>query len=106
MRHAAGKAILILAFLSCQTMIRRAQKGEIEPDLREYAAAVQVALTVFVVGGSFVTFQYREIYWHFVGITMAFPLIAENSKVIAPPAVEPVPDVELEEPMPKWRRRA
>ena len=57
----------------------------IPAEFQMYAVAIQTGLVVFVVGGSFVTFQYREILWHFFGISMALRNAALNAKAAQPP---------------------
>jgi len=51
-------------------------RGSIPDTLGKYATAIEAALVAFVVGGSFVIFQYCEMLWHFVGLTMALEVIA------------------------------
>ncbi len=73
---------------SCESVARRALRGEIPPEFRNYALAIQSGLAVFCVGGSFLSFQYREIVWHFFGVSIAMQRIADAIAVKAP-AVEP-----------------
>jgi hypothetical protein len=48
-----------------------------------------MSLVVFAVGGSFVIFQYTEMLWHVVGLTMALHFLTEAA-VAAAPAMVPV----------------
>lgn len=40
-------------------------------DLLPYATAIEMGLVVFAVGGAFVIFQYTEMLWHFLGLSIA-----------------------------------
>ena len=46
-----------------------------------YAVAIQTAFASCVVGGSFLPWQYTEMLWHFIALTMALRLIAQRSLV-------------------------
>jgi probable O-glycosylation ligase (exosortase A-associated) len=63
-------AILFSAFRAC-AQVRKfaAQHGE-EAALGKSAIALETSLSAFVVGGSFVAFQYNEMLWHMIGLTM------------------------------------
>jgi len=63
--------VLGLGVAGCEAAIKRAKKGDLSAELGEYAIAIQTGLAVFCIGGSFVTFQYREIVWHWIGLSMA-----------------------------------
>jgi hypothetical protein len=74
-------AILLLALVASQTTAKMARQGKAPPDLYHHAVAIQAALVVFTVGGSFLPFQYTEMLWHCIGLAMALRAIA---KVPAP----------------------
>ena len=63
--------ILLLAFWTCRRTRRLARQGLVNPDLQHFAVAVEGALVVASVGGAFVIFQYTEILWHAIGLSMA-----------------------------------
>ena len=51
------------------------------PELRhlaQSAVALETSLIVFVVGGSFIPFQYNEMVWHIVGLVIALRHFAEE----------------------------
>jgi probable O-glycosylation ligase (exosortase A-associated) len=85
--------LLATSFLSCEKIARRALRGEIPPEFRNYALAIQTGLAVFCVGGSFLSFHYREIVWHFFGISIAMQSIADaiaaKGPVVVPTEVRP-----------------
>jgi hypothetical protein len=58
----------------------------VTPETGHLAVAVEMALLVCAVGGTFVTFQYVEVLWHFVGLSMA--LHALNVAAVPAPSVE------------------
>ena len=53
-----------------------AQRGEISGPLGAYAVAFEAAIAAFVVGGSFVSFQYCEMLWHYFALTIALERVA------------------------------
>jgi len=77
--------LLIVAqgFNACRRVRRRAARGEICKELGRYATGFEAALVAFVVGGSFVPFQYNEMLWHFFALTIAL-----ESVTVAAPVVE------------------
>jgi putative inorganic carbon (hco3(-)) transporter len=64
-------ASIALAWLACWRARRLARLGLVSQDLGHYASALEAALAVFAVGGTFVHIQYTEMLWHIVGLTMA-----------------------------------
>jgi probable O-glycosylation ligase (exosortase A-associated) len=62
--------ILWLALISCHHVIIMSRK---HPELQHFvisAKSFQISLVVFIVGGSFIAFQYSEMVWHY--ITLSF----------------------------------
>jgi putative inorganic carbon (HCO3(-)) transporter len=55
-----------------------------------YAAALQTALVTAIVGGSFLSYHYVEILWHFVGLSFAVHAIAKR-QAENEAANEPIP---------------
>lgn len=71
---------LVTAFRAC-AYVRRI--GVSHPELRhlaESAVALETCLIVFLVGGSFVPFQYNEMFWHILGLAIALRHIAERQE--------------------------
>jgi probable O-glycosylation ligase (exosortase A-associated) len=67
--------IMFLAFRACgrvRAAAKRAQKDE----LFAFAAALQAALVAVVVGGTFLSFHYVEMLWHFLGLSFALERVA------------------------------
>jgi probable O-glycosylation ligase (exosortase A-associated) len=71
-------ANLFLAFRSCRR-VSRLEAGAPDPDhLGRYATALEAALFTAAVGGTFVIFQYSEMLWHFVALSIALETIASG----------------------------
>ena len=68
--------ILIGAFRCCGRVRRMALKHPAFADLGKSAISLQASLFAFVVGGSFVIFQYNEMLWHIIGLTIALERLA------------------------------
>lgn len=69
-------AILLGAFRACARVRKLAfQHGELA-NLGKSASALETSLSVFVVGGSFVPFQYNEMFWHVVGLSIVLKQLA------------------------------
>lgn len=69
-------AILFQAFRSCHRVRKQAAKAMIPMELGLAATALEASLTAFVIGGSFVPFQYSEMLWHFIGLTIVLQKLA------------------------------
>jgi putative inorganic carbon (HCO3(-)) transporter len=80
--------ILGLAIVGCHQIARWSSRGQVSPGLGHYARALQTSFCVLAVGGTFVPFQYKEVLWHFVGLSTA--LVALGHEAIAAAAVQPV----------------
>ena len=61
---------------ACRRVRRSAQRGEIPGPLGPYAIGLESSLVAFIVGGSFVSFHYNEMLWHFFALTMALESVA------------------------------
>ena len=57
-------------------MRKSAARGEVPDALGAYAGALETGLVAFIVGGSFVSFQYCEMLWHFFGLSIALERVA------------------------------
>lgn len=69
-------AIIVLSLGACRRVRLSAKRGEIPGPLGPYAAAMETSLVAFIVGGSFVSFQYIEMLWHFFALTVALERVA------------------------------
>lgn len=75
-----GLALFLTIFGSsvwaCRRVRRMARRQEITDSLGRYAIGMESALAAFAVGGSFVSYHYNEMLWHFFALTMALEHVA------------------------------
>jgi putative inorganic carbon (HCO3(-)) transporter len=69
-------AILWCAFRACAQMRKFSSRNNELGDLGKSAIALESSLIAFVVGGSFVPFQYSEMLWHVIGLSMVLKQLA------------------------------
>lgn len=69
-------AIILLSLRACRRVRLAAKRGDIPGPLGPYAVAFEASLVAFVVGGSFVSFHYSEMLWHYVALTVALERVA------------------------------
>jgi O-antigen ligase len=89
-------ANLLCAFYGLYKVRKAAARGEVAADLGIYASALESSLVVFCVGGTFLSAQYVEMAWHFVGLSAAVAGIASlprevNVEEANPSAVQLTP---------------
>lgn len=98
--------IVLSSFLACRRVRLQARRGQIPAPLGAYAIALESSLIAFIVGGSFVSFQYCEMLWHFFALTTALERVAVAEAAVlrerlefeqqqqqrVSPAEEPTPD--------------
>jgi putative inorganic carbon (HCO3(-)) transporter len=80
-------SILILGLMTCRQIRKGAKTDPRLAELAPYATAIQIGLITFSVGGAFVIFQYTEMLWHFLGLTIALNRMVKqyaNEPVTAP----------------------
>jgi len=89
---------LCVAVLSCWQVSRMTRGDPTKRELRLYANALLTSLVVFAVAGSFLSSQYNEMLWHFVGLSTALYMITvrepATAKATAPVgrvAAQPIP---------------
>jgi O-antigen ligase len=72
--------IFFCAFCSCYR-VRRIIRTNAKPlEWEKYATALETSLTVFLVGCLFLPFQYNEMFWHYIGLTLALEkLVTEHN---------------------------
>lgn len=68
--------IVFSAMRACRRVRLAAKRGELEGPLGAYAVAFESSLVAFIVGGSFVSFQYCEMLWHYFALTIALERVA------------------------------
>jgi probable O-glycosylation ligase (exosortase A-associated) len=81
--------MLSLAVGACVGVARQSRRGELPPDFYQFAVAVQTGFVALIVGASFLPFQYTEIMWHFVGLSMALRAVAMETATAAAPQFDP-----------------
>lgn len=69
-------AIVVSSFVACRRVRKSAARGEVPDALGTYARALETGLVAFIVGGSFVSFQYCEMLWHFFALSIALQRVA------------------------------
>ncbi len=102
-----GLLLFVLTVFSAMRACRRvrlaARRGEISGPLGVYAVGFESSLVAFIIGGSFVSFQYCEMLWHYFALTIALERVAAAEAAAlrvqlaqqqrpAPASEEPVPD--------------
>ena len=97
--------IVFNAMRACRGVRLAAKRGEIDGPLGAYAVGFESSLVAFIVGGSFVSFQYCEMLWHFFALSIALERVAvaeaaanrvrrdeEARAAVAAPSPSPDPD--------------
>jgi putative inorganic carbon (hco3(-)) transporter len=69
-------AIVFSSVRGCRRVRQWAKQGEVSAPLGAYAVALESAMVAFIVGGSFVSFHYCEMLWHFFALTIALENVA------------------------------
>jgi O-antigen ligase len=85
--------LIVLSALYALSSIRRRTKGLPEMQhARTYAAGMQMSLVAYIVGATFLSFQYNEMFWHLIGLTVALDRItaAPSSQALTSTAVPAV----------------
>jgi len=77
--------MLVLAVGACGSVARQSHRGELPREFYSFAVALQTGFGALIVGGTFLAFQYTEILWHFVGLSMALRAVAMETAAAAVP---------------------
>jgi hypothetical protein len=72
-------AQLGLAFHACSRARRAARISSAHSHLAKFAFSLEAALVVFMVGGTFLPFQYTEMLWHIIALSIALEILAGNA---------------------------
>jgi len=83
-------SILALALNSCRR-VRKAAVAQGAANMAAYATAMQSSLIVYIVGGTFLSAQYSEMYWHFIGLTIALERIHKERSTQSVPEPARIP---------------
>jgi probable O-glycosylation ligase (exosortase A-associated) len=85
-------ANLIVATWSCWRVHRWSKRDPTKRDLRLYANALITSFASFAVAATFLSQQYSEMFWHFVGLSTALQLVtADELAATDTAASEPQP---------------
>ena len=88
--------IVLSSFWACRRVRIMAKRGEVPESLGHYATGLESSLIAFCVGGTFVSFHYSEMLWHFFALTIALERVAmveavavreQRQQAAQPPAV-------------------
>ncbi len=74
-------AVFVSALRSCSAARRLCRRYGEPAELERYANALEASLWVFAAAGSFLSFQYNEMAWHFFGLSLALEAIARRLEV-------------------------
>jgi hypothetical protein len=66
---------------SCFQVRRQTAQNAGLSELNRSALALETSLVAFVVGGSFLPFQYNEMLWHIIGLTVVLERLAAQREV-------------------------
>ncbi len=69
---------LFFTLRNCAYARKVAARNPEHGDLQRFANSVETSIWVFLVGGSFLPFQYNEMLWHLIGVSMALKSIARS----------------------------
>jgi O-antigen ligase len=71
--------ILFNAFRTCHRIRKAAKNLSSLHELGQMAIALEAGLVAYVIGGSFLSFQYTEILWHFIVLTIVLERLAAEA---------------------------
>ncbi|MBY0496297.1 MAG: putative O-glycosylation ligase, exosortase A system-associated [Cyanobacteria bacterium] len=71
-------AIVLSSLRACRRVRRAARRGEVPAAMGPYAVALESSLVAFIIGGSFVSFHYSEMLWHYFGLSIALERVAAH----------------------------
>jgi O-antigen ligase len=75
-------AIILSSLRACRRVRKAAQRGELPGNMGPYGVALEASLIAFCIGGSFVSFHYNEMLWHFFGLTIALERVAVHEMAV------------------------
>ena len=71
-------AIVFSSLRACRRVRNAARRGELPGEMGRYAVAFESSLVAFIIGGSFVSFHYSEMLWHYFALTIALERVAAH----------------------------
>jgi hypothetical protein len=82
---------VVLGFVAARRARRNRGSGPEALALREFGVALETSLVVICIGGAFVNFQYVELFWHTIGLTIAINTVAMHAaRPAVPMASQPI----------------
>ncbi len=93
---------LLMALFSCWRVFRMTKRDPDRRELAAYANALIASFCVFAVAGTFLSSQYNEMFWHFIGLSAALHAITVRELATAK-AVVPTPRLGVQQPLPALR---
>jgi hypothetical protein len=88
--------IIFMAFRACGRVRKRARSAPNGETIFAFANGMQAALIAAVVGGTFLSYHYVEVLWHFIGLSIALERVAAHElakEVVVAPAPAPLQPV-------------
>jgi putative inorganic carbon (hco3(-)) transporter len=79
--------LFVFAFFGMSKVTALARAGDVPIQFYHFAVALQAALVACVVGGTFLAWQYTDMLWHFIALTMALRHLAVKTaaaKIVVP----------------------
>lgn len=76
-------AVLILGIVAAERARRAAVKGVLPPEFLHYGVGIQSAFLSCAVGITFLSWQYYEMLWHVIGLSMALHNITKKAQADA-----------------------
>lgn len=101
-------SILVMAILASERARRASARGILPPEFFHYGVGIQSAFLSTCVGITFLSWQYYEMLWHFIGLSMALNNItreAERKAALEEAAKVPI-GIKLPRPAEPTRRTA
>ena len=78
--------LLVASLRSCWRVSVKCKGDPQRRDLWLYANALMTSLVTFAVGGTFLSSQYNEMVWHFIGLSTTLSFLAAEQPSVAPAA--------------------
>jgi putative inorganic carbon (hco3(-)) transporter len=73
-------ALIFNAFRSCAKVRKLSYREPAMSDFEKCAVALQSSLIVFITGGTFISFQYNEMFWNIIGLTIVLERLARQRR--------------------------
>jgi O-antigen ligase len=83
--------LLLFAFRACYRARRLAKRDPKLQNFGHYAAAIEAAMVVFAVGGSFVPWQYCEMLWHTFALSAVLNQLVNEHEAANATVPRPIP---------------